>query len=64
MSTIREEMKVENRSVFEGWVDAAKQYTPGVLNDCESAQFERAESYEEHSKRFDFVLGGKLFLGK
>lgn len=47
-------------SVYNGWVTASKNFSPGKLQEQEQAQFERAKFHEEQSKLFNFVLGGKV----
>jgi len=45
---------------FSGWTKAATSGISAKLEEQEEAQFNRARLYEESSKKFDFVLGGKL----
>jgi hypothetical protein len=58
--SMKKEAKTEEATVVTGWVAAAKNFSPGALREQENAQFERAKLYDEHAKRFNFVLGGKL----
>lgn len=46
--------------VFQAWVDATRDYKPQKLEENECAQFEKSKIYEEQSRSFNFVLGGRV----